>query len=255
MTSWLPRKVMREPGFFERVTAVLPDWVRYAGRVRGVPAEPLSEASQAGLQPTIYVMINGFRNSKYRDAMPGSPMFGIHMIESSFISELIPTIDATYRTVATKGGRAIQGYSMGGMGALRFAFKYPQLFSSVYAISPAIDDNASNVLANEPILMRNMFNNDAAAFAAQNAQAFAASNAANIRGMPIHVLIGAQEGLLPDNQALMSQLDALKIPHDPLQIVRGSGHEGARLATFVANAPLRFAIGAFSLSLTAPARQ
>ena len=47
MTSWLPRKVMREPGFFERVTAVLPDWVRYAGRVRGVPAEPLSEASQA----------------------------------------------------------------------------------------------------------------------------------------------------------------------------------------------------------------
>lgn len=26
---------------------MLPDWVRYAGRVRGVPAEPLSEASQA----------------------------------------------------------------------------------------------------------------------------------------------------------------------------------------------------------------
>ncbi|MBV9422558.1 MAG: hypothetical protein JOZ98_06590 [Solirubrobacterales bacterium] len=47
MTSWLPRKVTREPVFFERVTEVLPDWVRYAGRVRGVPAEPLSEASQA----------------------------------------------------------------------------------------------------------------------------------------------------------------------------------------------------------------
>jgi hypothetical protein len=47
MTSWLPRKVTREPVFFERVTAVLPDWVRYAGRLRGVPAEALSEASQA----------------------------------------------------------------------------------------------------------------------------------------------------------------------------------------------------------------
>ena len=47
MTSWLPRKVTREPAFFERVTEVLPDWVRYAGRVRGVPAEPLSEAVQA----------------------------------------------------------------------------------------------------------------------------------------------------------------------------------------------------------------
>jgi len=47
MTSWLPRKVTREPVFFERVTEVLPDWVRYAGRVRGVPAEPLSEAVKA----------------------------------------------------------------------------------------------------------------------------------------------------------------------------------------------------------------
>jgi hypothetical protein len=47
MTSWLPRKVTRESAFFERVTEVLPDWVRYAGRVRGVPAEPLSEAAEA----------------------------------------------------------------------------------------------------------------------------------------------------------------------------------------------------------------
>jgi hypothetical protein len=47
MTSWLPRKVTREPVFFERVPEVLPDWVRYAGRVRGVPAEPLSEVSQS----------------------------------------------------------------------------------------------------------------------------------------------------------------------------------------------------------------
>ncbi len=47
MTSWLPRKVTREPAFFERVSEVLPDWVRYAGRVRGVPAEALIEAVQA----------------------------------------------------------------------------------------------------------------------------------------------------------------------------------------------------------------
>jgi hypothetical protein len=44
MTSWLPRKLVREPGFFELVPQVLPDWVRYAGRARGVPDEPLSEA-------------------------------------------------------------------------------------------------------------------------------------------------------------------------------------------------------------------
>jgi hypothetical protein len=50
MTSWLARKVAREPAFFTRVPDVLPDWVRYAGHVRGVPAEPcprLSEGSRS----------------------------------------------------------------------------------------------------------------------------------------------------------------------------------------------------------------
>jgi hypothetical protein len=44
MTSWLARKVTRDPEFFARVPEVLPDWVRYAGRRRGVPAAPLGEA-------------------------------------------------------------------------------------------------------------------------------------------------------------------------------------------------------------------
>jgi hypothetical protein len=40
MTSWLPRKVLHQRAFFEQVPVVLADWVRYAGRRRGVP-EPL----------------------------------------------------------------------------------------------------------------------------------------------------------------------------------------------------------------------
>jgi hypothetical protein len=47
LTSWLARKVTREPGFFERVPDVLVDWVTYAGRRRGVPAGPLREAVAA----------------------------------------------------------------------------------------------------------------------------------------------------------------------------------------------------------------
>ncbi len=214
----------------------------------------LTKVSQTGLQPTIYVSINGFRNSKYRDAIPGSPMQGIEMIDSSFMTELIPAIDAAHRTVATKGGRAIQGFSMGGMGALRFAFKYPERFSSVYAFSPAIDDNASNVLAEEPALMLNMFNNDVTAFVAQNAQTFATINAAKIRGMAIHVTIGSQDGLLPYSQALMSQLDSLNIPHDQLQVINGFGHDGVGLSNYVGNASLRLAISAFSLGTATPAR-
>jgi len=44
MTSWLARKVVREPGFFARVPEVLRDWVTYAGERRGVPGPALQEA-------------------------------------------------------------------------------------------------------------------------------------------------------------------------------------------------------------------
>lgn len=47
MTSWLVRKVTREPGFFERVPDVLSAWVKYAGRRQGVPAAALREAVAA----------------------------------------------------------------------------------------------------------------------------------------------------------------------------------------------------------------
>src|SRR5262249_37936773 len=56
-----------------------------------------------------------------------------------------------------------------GQGALRLAFKYPALFSSVEGMSGAVDDNASNVAVNEPQLLAAMFNGDANAFDVQTA--------------------------------------------------------------------------------------
>jgi S-formylglutathione hydrolase FrmB len=66
------------------------------------------------------------------------------------------------------------------MGALRFAFKYPQMFSSVFAFNPAVDDNASNVMINEPGLMAAMFNNDPTLFDQNTVFTLANNNAANI---------------------------------------------------------------------------
>ena len=44
MTGWLPRKVLHERAFFEQVPVVLRDWVRYAGRCRGVPERLVRQA-------------------------------------------------------------------------------------------------------------------------------------------------------------------------------------------------------------------
>ena len=47
MTSWLPHKVAREQEFFKGVPEVLRAWVRYAGRVRALPAAQRREAVAA----------------------------------------------------------------------------------------------------------------------------------------------------------------------------------------------------------------
>lgn len=58
--------------------------------------------------------------------------------ESYIIKELIPEIDAKYRTINDRKGRAIAGLSMGGFGALKFGLKYPEMFSLAGSFSGAI---------------------------------------------------------------------------------------------------------------------
>ncbi|HEY1659703.1 MAG TPA: alpha/beta hydrolase family protein [Candidatus Sulfotelmatobacter sp.] len=55
-----------------------------------------------------------------------------------FLQEFIPLIESKYRIAKGRANRGITGISMGGYGALRFAFSHPELFSSVSAQSAAL---------------------------------------------------------------------------------------------------------------------
>ena len=59
------------------------------------------------LPPLIFVIFNGGRYTRYYDSLDGTIM-----METTIIKELIPHSDTSYRTVATRAGRAIQGGSM-----------------------------------------------------------------------------------------------------------------------------------------------
>jgi S-formylglutathione hydrolase FrmB len=58
--------------------------------------------------------------------------------EDFFIHEFIPYIEKQYRVRSDREHRGVSGVSMGGYGALRFGFRYPQLFGSVSAHSAAL---------------------------------------------------------------------------------------------------------------------
>ena len=55
-----------------------------------------------------------------------------------FLQEFIPLIESKYRIEKNRSHRAISGISMGGYGALRFAFSHPEMFSAVSAQSAAL---------------------------------------------------------------------------------------------------------------------
>ena len=58
----------------------------------------------------------------------------VHLPETALIKELIPHVDAAYRTIATREGRGLEGFSQGGRGTARLMFKYPELFCSAAPI-------------------------------------------------------------------------------------------------------------------------
>jgi len=63
---------------------------------------------------------------------------GLQRYSDFFLQEFMPRIESKYRTQPGRTGRAISGISMGGYGALRFAFAHPEMFSTVSAQSPAL---------------------------------------------------------------------------------------------------------------------
>tara|TARA_R110002111_G_scaffold168038_2_gene233999 strand:+ start:121623 stop:122564 length:942 start_codon:yes stop_codon:yes gene_type:complete len=81
--------------------------------------------SAGDVPPMIYVFVNGGPVSHYN-----MPEREHAMGEDVFVKELIPHIDATYRTIVDRKGRAMEGFSQGGRGTTRIMFKHPHLFCS-----------------------------------------------------------------------------------------------------------------------------
>ncbi len=81
----------------------------------------------------IVVMPNGFtrcHGSMYSNSVTTGNW------EEFIASELVAYVDSHYRTVAAAASRGLAGHSMGGYGTLRIGMKRPDVFSSIYALSP-----------------------------------------------------------------------------------------------------------------------
>jgi len=135
-----------------------------------------------------------------------------------FIREFIPYIESHYSIRRERSARALSGFSMGGYGALRFAFAHPELFSSVSAQSAALIAEPPQQAENGPL--EGVFGNpiDVRHWNQNSPFVLAKRNRAQIRasGLSIYFNCGSKDDFRFDRGAeeLHRQLQAEGIQHE-----------------------------------------
>jgi len=140
-----------------------------------------------------------------------------------FINEFMPAMEHRYRIL--QSSRGLMGISMGGYGALRFAFAYPNLFISVSVQSAALMPESPkdlNVAINSGLgragLLGDVFGNpiDLAFWRQNSPYVLARKNRALIAKLKIYFNCGSEDeyGFDQGASALDRQLVTEKIKHE-----------------------------------------
>lgn len=166
------------------------------------------------MQPVIIVMPHAMPIGWYLNGRMENAKVTTGPIEDVLIKDLIPYIDSHYRTIATREGRGIEGFSMGGCGTMRLAFKYPDLFCAASSVAGAV------VAWDEEPLQRALectFGSaddpaSRAFFEANQPEVFAKQNADRIKqsGMLIRIYVGTRDRLFAEDWRSTSQQGYLK---------------------------------------------
>ena len=164
--------------------------------------------------PCFVVFVNGLVEGMYVDWKDGSAP-----IETMIVKELVPHIDASYRTIATREGRLLDGYSMGGYGAARLGFKYHDLFRAVSIMGggPLQAEliqapRAGRQRAAE--VLKQVYGGDQEYFKNVSPRRLAEQNAdAIIKGSLVRQVCGDQDETFGPNRDFHEHLERLKIPH------------------------------------------
>ena len=143
--------------------------------------------------------------------------------EDFFIKEFMPQMEKKYRAEGTRATRGITGVSMGGYGALRLAFKYPNEFAAVSAQMPALIAELPKNIGSGPGSLGDLLGEvfgppfDRAYFDRNNVFYFARTGSvASLRQMKIYFNVGNNDdyGFEEGAQELDRLLTSRGIPHE-----------------------------------------
>lgn len=220
------------------------------GGLEGIPklAAHFHAAIHSGKTPPMLVVFpNGRAASMWCDSKDGQvPM------ETVVMEELIPHIDATFRTIASREGRLIEGFSMGGYGAARLGFKHPQAFGAISILGAGPLDldftgpRATSKPGERDYIFESVWGSDLDFYRAQSPWRLAEQNqaalAANTR---IRLAVGTRDAMLAGNRDLDAHLTGLGVPHDFTELP-GVGHHPLSVFSALGEANWKFYRAAFA---------
>jgi enterochelin esterase-like enzyme len=185
--------------------------------------EKMKEAMQKGDMPqSIVVFVQGLPVGWYNNSKDSTMP-----VEDVIIKDLVPYIDANYRTINKRESRAIEGMSMGGYGSLHLGFKYPEMFGVVSSIAPSI----TTFEMERKEIITPVFEDDTAYFNLNSPAVLVARNADLIRGKTIiRLLVGDKDFLLDLIREFDKKLTDLKIDHQ-YAVVKGADHDYRQVIT------------------------
>ena len=89
------------------------------------------------IQPLVLVMPDGAASPYAGSMWVNSDLYG--RFEDYVMDDVAAFVESSYNVRADRDGRAISGYSMGGMGSMGLALKHPDRYCGVASVSGALD--------------------------------------------------------------------------------------------------------------------
>ncbi|MBL8875499.1 MAG: hypothetical protein JNM86_06855 [Phycisphaerae bacterium] len=190
------------------------------------------DAAALGLiGPVIVVFPNGYGDSFWADSIDGAKP-----AETDVALQVIPHVDANFRTIADPRSRIIQGFSMGGFGATKFYAKFPQLFGLCIEYDGALL-TWQTIITRHPTQAQTIFGNSESYFNQFSPHWWVNANRAALdRRYPVRMAVGA---LLTENRSFRDYLLGLHLPIEytetgcPHQVPCLMTSEGVHSAAFI----------------------
>lgn len=207
--------------------------------LRFTPA--IDRAIREGHIPPMALAMPAARRSAYMDFKDKSERW-----EQFILADLLPHLRRTLPVSPERRSTFIGGISMGGLGALRIAFKYPELFGAVAAVEPAIDPALSwgDVGPRSKFFRSDSFTApifgapvDADYWAANNPASIAKRDPDRLIGLPIYLEVGDQDMLYLNQgvEFLHRILFDASLAHE-YRLVHGADHVGPSIMPRVLDA-------------------